>query len=532
MRHSPKLRRLAGAALIAIMLGATGAAAATLHRGNGDEPTTLDPAHATLQAESNILKDVLEGLTAHDAAGRVVPAAAESWTVSDDGLTYAFTIRADANWSNGDPLTAEDFVAAFRRVIDPAENAAYPDVLYPIANAEAINTAPPDTPVDVDTLGVTARGPKTLEIVLARPTPFLPELLAHVAALPVHSRSLKERGPSAFEPAALVSNGAYMVSDVRAGDHITLARRGNYWDAANVALEEVMFYPTADQAGAVRRFEAGELDVNTAFPADEAEALAERLGEGVARLSPTLAVTSIVFDTRTPPFNDARVRRALSLALDREAVAGTGKVRTELPLTTIVPPGIAGYTPAATEGPASREERLDAARGLLTEAGYGSESPLTMSLRYNSGLDRDAAAGAVADAWRALGVTVTTAGADTPEHYAYLRSGEPFEAAVVSFTANIADPAAFLALFASDDATFNFGKWSDPAFDDLLARAATELDAAARSATLADAEAMLLREAPTVPLTTPAAAWLVSPKVKGWQDNAADDHLSRFLSKE
>lgn len=514
------------AALVATtLLAGASVAQTTLHRGNGSEPLSLDPARAVLDSEWNVLRDLYEGLTVHDAAGRVQPGAAESWTVSGDGLVYTFTIRANADWSNGDPVTADDFVRAFRRILDPAEGAGYANVLFPIANAEAINTATAEAPVAVETLGVRALNPKTLEVTLARPTPFLPELLAHPVALPVHGETADE---------AAVTNGAFVLSERVASDHITLRKSPGYWDAANVSLDGVVFYPTEDQAGAIRRFATGELDVNTPIPADQVSELNATFGAEQMRVSPSLAATSIAYDTRQPPFPDARVRRALDLAIDRVALARIDRTTASLPLDSVVPDGIPAYEPARSESVGlSEDKRVTAARDLLREAGYGDGGqPLTVNLRFNTGADRDAAAAAIAEDWRAIGVTVTTTASGTEEHYAALRSGEPFGAALVAWTADYADPSAFLTLYASDNLTFNFGGWRSAAFDDLIARSNVETDPETRARLLREAEALLLTEQPVTPLTVNVATWLVSPKVKGWQDNAANDHRSRFLSRE
>jgi oligopeptide transport system substrate-binding protein len=522
---------LALAALIAIVAGlafSAGAAqaATVLHRGNGSEPQSLDPAHVAIDAEANIVRDLYEGLTAHDAAGRVVPGVAESWTVSPDGIVYTFTLRPDARWSNGDPVTADDFVFAFQRIENPKVAAAYPDALYPIRNAVGINRMGEA----VETLGVRAVDPGTLEITLEQPTPWLPELLAGVAALPVNQASVSELGADFVKPGAMISNGAFTLAEDVANDHVTLAKNPHYWDAAHVSLDTVIFYPTDDQIAAVRRFKAGELDLNYGFPTDTYAALVADLGKDAVRLTPSLTAEYCAFDTHKPPFDDVRVRQALSLAIDRDAlaasVAGAG-----LPLYSFVPEGIAGYTPAAADDAAMTQgEREDKARALLQAAGYGDGgTPLDVELRYNAGDNHKKVATAIAAAWKALGVAVTLTPADTKAHYAALTAAAGFDAARVGWTAAYADPQAFLSPYASASTPFNYTGYAGADYDALLARSSTEPDAATRLATLHDAEAILARDQPAAPLLVSAAPWLVAKNVTGWQDNTANDHRSRYL---
>jgi oligopeptide transport system substrate-binding protein len=515
-------------ALVASLAFAAGAAHAetVLHRGNGSEPQSLDPAHVAIDAEANIVRDLYEGLTTHDVAGKVVPGVAESWTVSPDGLVYTFTIRADARWSNGDPVTADDFVFAFQRIENPKVAASAPDALYPIRNAVGINRMGEA----VDTLGVRAVDARTLAITLEQPTPWLPELLAGVAALPVHKASVTELGSDFVKPGAMISNGAFTLTEAIANDHVTLAKNPQYWDAAHVALDTVIFYPTDDQIAAVRRFEAGELDLNAGYPTDEYAALTAKLGKDVVRLAPSLSAEYCAFDTRRPPFDDVRVRQALSMAIDRDALsallAGAG-----LPLASFVPPGIAGYSPATADFAGEKQAAREAkARELLQAAGYGEGgTPLAIELRYNAGDAHRKVATAIAATWKTLGASVTLTAADTKAHYAALTAAAGFDAARIGWTATYADPQAFLAPYASASTPFNYTGYAGKDYDALLARSSTEADAAARMKTLHDAEAILARDQPAAPLLVMAAPWLVAKNVTGWQDNTANDHRSRYL---
>jgi oligopeptide transport system substrate-binding protein len=531
-----RITSFARAALAALAISATAAAPAfaevVLHRGNGSEPQTLDQAHTSIDVEANILKDLYEGLTVYDAAGEIIPGVAESWTVSDDGLTYTFKIRENAKWSNGDPVTADDFVYSFRRIEDPKEAAGYANILYPIKNAEAINTAKPEAPVALDTLGVKAVDPKTLEITVERPTPYFITLMAHQTALPFHKAEIEKLGADFVKPGNMVSNGAFMLAENVANDHVTVVKNPNYWDAANVKIDKVIFYPTDDQAAAVRRFEAGELDVNYYFPTDQLKFLQDKFGKDEVRLPASLAVYYYAVDERQPPFDDVRVRQALSMAIDRDFLSQSIFSGGQLPLYSFVPPGIAGYTPAPADfASLSQLDREDKAKELLKEAGYGQGGkPLNIEIRYNTNDNHKKVATAIADMWKALGATVTITNSDTKSHYAYLQEGGKFNAARAGWTADYPDPENFLALYVSTNTTFNYGHYTNPKYDELLKASYAERDPAKRYQLLHDAEALLMSEQGVIPLMVYASPWLVSSKVHGWQDNAANEHQSRFLT--
>ncbi len=503
-----------------------------LRRGNAAEPQTLDQHHTSIDIERNILKDLYEGLTVFDAAGKVTPGAAESWTASADGTVYTFKIRATAKWSDGSPVTADDFVYSFRRVEDPKTAAGYANILYPIKNAQKINSAKADAPVALDTLGVKAVDAKTLEITLERPTPYLTQLLAHQTALPVNKASIDKNGANFVKPGMMVSNGAFMLTEQVANDHITLSKNASYWDAANVKLDRVIFYPTNDIPAAVRRFQAGELDLNYNFPADQRDALKASLGADQVKVAPYLSTYYYVMDARHEPFNNADVRKALSMAIDRDFLSEKIYGNTQLPLYSFVPPGMEGYTaPTPDFAKMSQLDREDKAKALLKAAGYGpGGKPIKIEIRYNTNTNHQKVATAIADMWKGLGATVTILNNDTAAHYDFIRQGNTFDVARAGWGADYADPENFLTLALSTNKEFNYGHYNNPKFDDLIAKSYLERDAAKRMKLLQDAEQMLMDEVAVVPLMNTASLWLVSRKVKGFVDNAQNDHMSRYMS--
>ncbi|HVK90594.1 MAG TPA: peptide ABC transporter substrate-binding protein, partial [Mycoplana sp.] len=320
----------------AVLLGSSPALAeAVLHRGNAGEPQTLDQAHTSINIEEFILKDLYEGLTIYDAAGKIVPGAAETWDLSDDGLTYTFKLRSDAKWSDGSPVTAEDFVFSFQRIEDPKTAAGYANILYPIKNAEKVNKGE----MKPSELGIKAVDDKTVEITLERPTPFFLELLAHQTALPVSKASVEKNGADFVKPGVMVSNGAFKLVSHVPNDNLVVEKNASYWDNGNVKLDKVVFYPIDDQAASVRRFEAKEMDLVYNFSADQIDRLRGAYGDQV-HVSPTLATYYYAFDTRQEPYSDVRVRRALSMAVDRDFLAKEIYSGSQIPAYSMVPPGI------------------------------------------------------------------------------------------------------------------------------------------------------------------------------------------------
>jgi oligopeptide transport system substrate-binding protein len=330
----------------------------------------------------------------------------------------------------------------------------------------------------------------------------------------------------------MVSNGAFMLTEQVANDHITVSKNPNYWDVANVKLDRVIFYPTDDIPAAVRRFQAGDLDLNYNFPADQRDLLRASLGADQVKVAPYLSTYYYVLDTRKEPFNNPNVRKALSMAIDRDVLSEKIYGNTQLPLYSFVPPGMEGYTSALPDfAKMSQLDREDKAKALLKAAGYGPGlKPINIQIRYNTNTNHQKVATAVADMWKGLGATVTTQNNDTGAHYDFIRQGNPFDAARAGWGADYADPENFLTLSLSTNKEFNYAHYSNPKFDDLIAKSYLERDPAVRMKMLHDAEQMLMDETAVIPLMNTASLWLVSRKVKGFVDNAQNDHMSRYMS--
>jgi oligopeptide transport system substrate-binding protein len=318
--------------------------ATTLRMGNAGEPLTLDPAKATIANEDRIMEGLFEGLTVLDPAAKPIPGMAQSWSVSDNKLVWTFKLR-DAKWSDGVAVTADDFVFSFRRLMDPKTRSNYASLFYMIKNGKAVNTAG----APATTLGVTAPDAKTLVIEVTNPTPFLPALLAHWLAYPLPEHVVAKLGDDWIKPSNFVGNGAYVLKEWRPNDFIRLEKNALFHDAANVCLTKLLIFPTTDSATAARSVRAGELDTNATFPGQNRDALAKEL-PGFVREAPYALLQYELFNTKNPMLKDARVRQALSLAIDRELIAGRIVGGAANPARSIVPPDILGYQSGAFSG--------------------------------------------------------------------------------------------------------------------------------------------------------------------------------------
>ena len=505
-------------ALIFATLLAASANAAEIRIGNGGEPLTLDPHRYNLNLEEKILADLFEGLTAHDADGRIVPGAAESWTTSEDGLIWTFRLREDARWSDGQPVTAADFVFSFRRLLAPSTAASLAYFLYAIDGAAAVNAgeAAPET------LAVRALDSHTLEIRLAAPFPFLAERLIYPTAYPVPKHVVEELGDDWVKPGNMVTNGAFVLGEWQPQGFVRAKKNLHFRDAANVRLDTVTYHPTADRNAAYNRYRSGELDIIGDFPPGEIDWLRREMPEHV-HISPLLSIMYLVFNVTEPPFDDARLRRALVLAVDRELITGRVLESGEVPSASFVPPMVAAYTSDV----AARTPDPDAARRLLAEAGYREDKPLRVTLRYIAGADSKKVQVAIAAMWKSIGVETALHHAELNAHFAELRQGNFQVAQAGWFGEN--NPEHYLELLMSATGDVNYGRFADGQVDALMGRAKRTARLDERLGLLRQAEATALELDPVVPLYAVTIRSLVNPRVTGWRTNARNVHPARYL---
>ena len=493
--------------------------------GNGSEPLTLDPGKAQLVIESNILYDMLIGLTTFDAAGQTIPGMATSWTTSPDGLVWTFHLR-DASWSDGVPVTADDFVFGMRRVVEPRTASPYAYLLYVIAGGEAINAgkAAPST------MGVRAVDPHTLEIRLTHPAPYLPLLLVHSTGMPVPAHAVKRWGDAWVQPGHFVSNGPYTLRSWALGDRITLVRNPHFYAADDVCFDRINYYPTTDAVSAERRVESGELDMMILFASNRAPYLRQKIPAYV-HVGPVFGTLYLTLNRHVPALADPRVRLALSLSIDRDFIANRLLRAGQSPLYNFVPPGMANYAGIAPPAWAawSFARRQAEARRLLTAAGYGPDHPLHLELKYSNTGDSIVAPALQSD-WRSIGADIALAPEEGQILFADLNA-RAFDLGIDSWYLDFNDPVTFLQLLTSSAGPQNHSDYESPRYDALMARSDNERDVARRAALLAQAEATAMADVPVAPIYVASARNLVNPDVTGWQENPGDWHLKRYLCR-
>jgi oligopeptide transport system substrate-binding protein len=523
------IRSLAGlGTVLALGVGGAAFAAGELHIANSGEPDTLDPHHVEGVWENRIIGDMFMGLTTEAADASVIPGAAESWEISDDGTVYTFKLR-DHTWADGTPVTADDFVFALRRILDPAEAAEYASLLYTIKNAKALNEGAIE---GMEQLGVRALDPKTLEITLESPTPYFIEQLTHYTAFPVPKHKVEELGADWIKPGNIVGNGPYTVVEWLPNTHVKSEKNPAFYDADNVSIDTVYFYPAEERNAATKRFRAGEVDIQYDFASEQIDWLEQNLPEAT-HIAPWLGIYYYALNTRKAPFDDRRVRQALALAIDREALTEKVLRTGELPAYSFVPPGTGNYGEPAYVSwkDMAFEERLAQAKELLAEAGFGPDNPLKLQLRYNTSETHKKVAIAIAAMWKALGVDTELFNSEVKVHYSDIQEGN-FQVARAGWIADYNDAQNFLYLMDSSTGVLNYAGYASEEFDRLMGEASTTADLEARAERLRQAEAVAMADIPNIPIYYYVSKDLVAPHVQGWVDNVKDIHRTRWLSVE
>lgn len=524
MTRSRTPARAVCAALLGLAATMAAAAPTVIRQGTAADPPSLDPTVAAGTLAAPVITDLIVGLVTRDAASRPVAGVAESWSASADRRTWTFRLRANQRWSDGTPLTADDFVYSFRRLMTPETGSLLPGAFFFITGAEPVfrKQAP------VETLGVSAPDPRTFVMQLDHPVPYLIELLANLQLAPVPRHVIEKHGRDWTRPGIMVGNGPYTLAERVPQSSIRLVRNPNFFDAANVKLDEVLWYPTQDLATSLRRFRAGELDTVLNFPPDEIDWIRKNLPDAL-RITPTLASYFIVLNGQRKPWSDVRVRKALSLAIDRDALTSR-LLRTGVkPAWSFASPEFEGYggvsVPEQGQPLAARQAE---ARKLLAAAGFGPGQPLVVPLLYDTQEENRKIMVAISAMWQAVGVKTELTNLEFGALSGRVRSRN-YDVARWTYFAAFDDAISFLQLLGSANPN-NWVSYRNPRYDALLEQSNGITDPAQRAAVLREAETVMLADQAVIPVYHYVSRRLVSSRVEGWIDSPRGTTPSRFLN--
>jgi oligopeptide transport system substrate-binding protein len=482
-----------------------------------NEPGDLDPAVATLVDEFAILRALSEGLLIPGPRGEPQAGAAARFDVSPDGLTYTFHLRRNARWSDSEPVTASHFLAAYRRVLTPSTAAPKANVFYAVKNARAYVTG---ELTDFSAVGFRAPDAYTFVVTLEQPTPRFPSYVASGPWLPVPMRVVEKHGRNWTRPDNFVGNGPFLLAEWRPDQRIVVKKNPRWHGAANVRLAEIHFVRFDSGDSEDRAYRAGQIDATMAVPSSKVDVYAHERPAELHR-APMIETRYFSFNTQRPPLSDERVRRALSLALDRQLIVDRVLRGGQQPAGRLLPPALRGSNAAAgVSATASANDHThdpDAARTLLAAAGVSGKAFPHMELTAWSP-SQIPVLEAAQQMWRQeLGIDFSIAIREARVHLSSLASGD-YDIAFITAIPDVADPAQLLGDFVSN-ASENYPHWKNTEFDQAYARALTMSNPSGRDNALLAAEQQLLRAAPVAPVYFNTKIWLMSPRVRGWQED-------------
>jgi oligopeptide transport system substrate-binding protein len=500
-----------------------------LHFGNGTEPQGLDPHVVTGIPASHIVIALFEGLAAKNPYTlEPEPGVAQRWDISDDGLTITFYLNPEAKWSNGDPMTAEDYVWSWQRALSPTMGNQYAYMLYPLENAEAFATGKLD---DFAQVGVKALDKHTLQVRLNAPTPYFIQLMDHHSTFAVHRPTIEKFGKATdrFTPWTrvenIVGNGPFNLTDWKLNRRIIVEKSDTYWDRDRVQLNGIVFYPTENISTEERMFRVGQLHRTEVIPLDKIPVY-RAMEDSPYVNAPYIGTYSFLLNIDAPPLDDVKVRQALSLAVDRQRLTSTVLHGANVPAYSITPPGTLGYQP-----PKLFDHNPEQARELLAEAGFpDGEGWPGLSLIYNTSESHRKIAVALQQMWKdSLNIDITLS---NEEWKVYLDSVDQrnFQMARRGWIGDYVDPNNFLDLFLCDGGNNSTG-FCDPIYDDMiLQRAPRAKSREERYAIFAAAETRLMEQMPIIPLYTYTSNHLIHPSVNGLPSNLMDWVNFKYVS--
>ena len=492
---------------------------------NGAEPESFDPAIVTDQVGMRISSALFEGLCRIDQAGNPEPGMATAWTLSPDQKTYTFTLRPDATWSNGSPVTAHDFARSWQRVLTPATGADYASQLYVIHNAQAYHE---ETISDFTQVGIQPIDDHTLRVTLSNPTSYFINLCAFATLAPVHLPTLEQHGSAWIKPANLVTNGPYRLASWKLDDHMLLKKNPTYWDAANVAMETIQVLPISEPNTAINYFITGEADLIMDKGMVPTSLTATLKQQPWFHTGTFLGTYFTRFNVTRPPFDNPKVRQAFALAIDKTRITEKITQLGETPAWSLIPPGAGTppYTP-----PPSPDFNPTHARQLLTEAGYpnGKGLPRIEYLYFPKTVETNIAIELQAMWQQNLGVPVQLVKQEWKIYLTSMRSLD-YQLCRSSWVGDYNDPNTFLEMFTASSGNNRTG-WKSPAYDQLIQQAAAEPDPATRLQHFTQAEQLLItREAVILPIYYYVGVQFYhAEKLTGIQPNLIDDHPFRCM---
>lgn len=497
------------------------AAKQELVRGNGTEVASLDPHKVEGVPESNVIRDLLEGLVNQDANGNVIPGVAERWETADN-QTFTFYLRKDAKWSNGDPVTAQDFVYSWQRAVDPATASPYSWYMEytKMKNAKAIIAGEQDK----STLGAKAIDDHTLVVELEAPVPYFVMMMGHTTTKPVHKATIEKFGDQWTKAENYVGNGAFVLDKWVVNERLELKRNAHYWDDKNTVLTKMTYLPIENQVAEMNRFLSGEIHITNELPLEHFKRLQKEHKDSV-QVKGDLCTYYYGFNNAKAPFDDVRVRRALSYAIDRDVISNAILGQGQKPAYFLTPEITAGFNPEMPAyGKMTQKERIAEAKKLLEEAGYSKANPLKFTLLYNTSENHKKIATAIQSMWKtSLGVDIALENQEWKTYLDTRRQGN-FDVTRAGWCGDYNEASSFLTLMKSTNSS-NDPKYQSEEYDAVMAKAIASTSEEERQKLYAEAEKLLARDMPIAPIYQYVKSRLVSPSVGGYPYNNAEDKI-------
>lgn len=497
---------------------------------NGTEVSSLDPHKVEGAPETNIILNLLEGLTYVGPNGENMPGVAQRWE-TDDNKVWRFYLREDAKWSDGTPVTAEDFVYSWRRVVDPKTGSPYASYLeYAYVENVADILSGKKSP---ETLGVKAIDAHTLQVNLTKPIPYLVDMVSHTPLKPVKKEIIEKYGVNWTRPENFVGNGAYVIENWVVNEKVTLKRNPLYWDNKNTIIEQATFLPISSETSDINRYRSGEIDItNSAIPPVLYKKMKQEQPENL-HVTPYLCTFYYELNNKKAPFDDPRVREAVKLTLDREVIAEKIMGQGQIPAYSFTPSFIGnGNFKPPKWAYWTQQQRNEKARELLKEAGFDSQNPLAFTLLYNTSDQNKQQAIAAASMWKkSIGANVTLQNQEWKTALESRNQGN-YQVARATWCADYNEPTSFLNSFLSTS-SLNTVFYENNDYDDALNNASMAVDKVARHQLYQRAEALLDKDSAIVPVYYRVSVRLVSPKVGGFMGKDPFDYtdLKRYFIK-